>query len=168
MEIDSGTEFLSIKDIARRIARRDSDAEFDKAMRQVRHWTQHDLLKPFTPKNTGTGIARLYEKDPTLEFAAIFGELVRYGIGVDVLKPISEALYEEWDDYRLPFLVAETEGDSYLQVSLKEDPETGKLVGAEINFFLKDSAGEEGVIDPDPDSSIVINLSRLTDRLYRP
>ena len=85
MKMQSGAELMTIKDISEHIAFDDSDSGIERTMRQVRHWTQCDLLRTTSEKNTGKGIPRFYEVEPTLMIAAILQELTLYGATVDIL-----------------------------------------------------------------------------------
>jgi len=169
METASGEQLLTVKDIAKYAAFDKSEEGINRAMRQIRHWTQCDLLRPYTPKKTGTGIPRLYPDEPTIEIAAILLEVARYGATVDILKPVAEALYDAMEGaYGPTIMMAQTgEADACLQIWWKEDPKTGKLYEAEVNFFTKnDPAGDDGELASEPSSSILINLSSIVDRIY--
>ena len=107
MRHDDETELLTIRDIAAVIAFGDSEAAIGRALRQVRHWTQNDLLETYGDKNTGRGVPRLYEEERTIEIAAILIELSRYGVTLEVMKPVAEELYSEDADLYL----LETETD---------------------------------------------------------
>jgi hypothetical protein len=169
MEMASGETLLTLKDIAECISFDKSEHGITRTARQVRHWTQSDLLRPMTRKNTGTGIPRVYEIEPTLHIAALLLELSRYGATVDILKPVADALYDDFEEAGGNILLGETdEANVFLQVAWKEDPKTGKFVDARINIFsdfemLGDEAGD---IDKAPSSSIVVNLNTVFSRIF--
>lgn len=161
-------KFITIKDIAKRIAFESSDSVIERTIRQLRHWTQNDLLRTIGEKNTGKGIPRLYEDEPTLLISAILQELTLYGASIETLKPVAKALYEHWDrETGMYFTLALNEGNSYLQVVWSIDSRTGKFFDAEINFFddIDRDAGHELLLEH-PSSSVVVNMSMLTERIY--
>src|SRR3546814_478505 len=145
METIKGEQFLTVKDIAAAIAFDKSAAGISRTIRQVRHWTQHDLLRPYSQKNTGTGIPRLYPEEASVEVAAILLELSRYGATVDILKSVATALYDELEGHGLSFFVAVTEGESHCEVAWRDDPQTGRLTDARVNFFVNEEDMDEEI-----------------------
>ncbi len=85
-------QLYTVKDLASMTALTSDDETVAKVMRQIRHWTNHDVLRPFGPKNTGTGVSRVYDAHGARK-AAILVELTRYGINVEMLKG-----FDEWCD----------------------------------------------------------------------
>lgn len=169
MIFDNGEELLTIKDIARSIAYDRSDEGLAKVMRQIRHWTQNDLLFTVSEKHTGKGVPRLYSEDYTVEIAAILLELSRYGIPIEVLKPVAEELWS--DDGSLYMGSALTELNSYLQLSWKTDSKTGAFTGVEITMFddmdLNDQDKEDYYpLNADPSSSILVNMTQVMTRIF--
>ena len=77
----------TVKDMARAIATDASDDAVRRAMRQVRHWTNNDLLTPRDGKDTGTGKSRVYDELEVYK-AGIIQELSRYGVTVDMIDTI--------------------------------------------------------------------------------
>lgn len=170
MKLASGEELLTVKDIAERISFDGSEDGVARTLRQVRHWTQCDLLRTISEKNTGKGVPRFYEDEPSLLIAAILLELCRYGATVDILKPVADQLYEDWVEFGgMSMATAMTDLNAYLQVAWTADPVTGRFTGAQIHMFdeLDQRNGEEDVgVEAQPSSSIVINMTRLTERIY--
>lgn len=168
MKLQSGEELLTLKDIASAISFDRSEGGVARTMRQVRHWTQCDLLRTVSEKSTGKGIPRLYEEEPTLQIAAILLELSRYGATVDILRPVAEELYESWDDEGAPHLsLAATDLNSYLQVAWTQDPVTGRFLDAEIHQFDETEQALEGAgFMPEPSSSILINMTTVSARIH--
>jgi len=169
---DEPVSFLTVKDIATKIAFERSESGISRALRQVRHWTESGLLRTKSKKRTGKGIPRLYEEEPTLYVAAILYELVRYRATVLILKPVADELYEQWNEGSLPhFATALTDINSYLQVSWAEDPETGAFHDARIATFddleLNSDNGTAAPFDATASSSVLINMSRVLDRILR-
>ena len=169
MIFDNGEELLTIKDIARSIAYDRSDEGLAKVMRQIRHWTQNDLLFTVSEKHTGKGVPRLYRGDRTIEIASVLLELSRYGIPLEILKPVAEEL---WSDEGLLYLgLALSHLNSYLQLSWKTDSNTGAFIGAEITMFddMELQNWKEGKAFPlnqNPSSSILVNMSVVMTRIY--
>lgn len=58
--------------------------KLDKRLRQVRHWTSYDYLRPLGSKHTGTGVARRYGPDEVRK-AGLLRELTRFGLTVTQL-----------------------------------------------------------------------------------
>ena len=90
MKLATGENLLTVKDIAECISYDRSEEGIARTLRQVRHWTQCDLLRTMSEKNPGKGVPRFYEDEPSLLIAAILFELCRYGATVDILKPVAD------------------------------------------------------------------------------
>ncbi len=82
----------TVKDIAAIISLDGSPEDVRKCMRQIRHWTNNDVLSPIGGKSTGTGVSRVYDENAIYK-AAIAAELVRYGVTVDML---GNETFDEW------------------------------------------------------------------------
>ena len=166
MEMRSGERLFTIKDIARCVAFDKSADGVARTARQVRHWTQSDLLQTVSEKSTGSGVPRLYEEEPTIEIAAILLELARYGATTEILKPVAQALYEDWTGGGDTLFLATTdEGNAYAQVAWRDDPATRKFVDAKVNLF-NDFDPDGGAIWAEPSSSIVVNLNNVMGRVF--
>ena len=165
MKLGSGRKLLTLKDVAERIAFDRSDAGIARVMRQIRHWTQCDLIETASEKSTGKGIPRLYELEPTVEVAAILLELSRYGATVDILKPVAERLYGQWDGSEPYLSTAFTHVDAFLQVSWVTDPETGKFVDAEVSFFDDLDPAEERDLLMNRPSSVLIYMNKVIESI---
>lgn len=167
MRLASGEELLTIKDIAECIAFGSSDASILRALRQVRHWTQHDLLKTVSEKKTGKGVPRFYSDEPTLQVAAVLAELSRYGVTLEVLKPVADELYFDWDDGSIYLFASLTDVNVFLQVSWTSDPEIGRITGAKIKLFTDDVMNEDDeTFDGELSSSVLINMTLVMHRVY--
>ncbi|MEQ8710610.1 MAG: hypothetical protein RIC36_16630 [Rhodospirillales bacterium] len=166
MNVNNSGELITVKDIADLIAFDRTDQGVSRTMRQLRHWTENDLIRTCSEKKTGKGIPRLYEEQPTLEIATVLLELSRYGANIDILQHVSKELYEHWDgDGGLYILQTETENNSYIQVSWEIDPETGKFIGANVHMF-DDFDEEADSLNRLSTSSILINMTTLMDSVY--
>ena len=160
-------QFLTIKTLASWVTLDPSDEGITRTLRQLRHWTQNDLLCTEGRKDTGKGIPRLYAEDPTFQIAAILVELSRYVSALDALKAAAEALYTEWnDDGAVYFNTALTDMDAYIQVSWETDPKKLVILNARVQMFdMMDEA--ENRLDDQPSSSILINMTNVADRTYQ-
>lgn len=166
MKLASGEILLTIKGVAERISFDRSEDGIARTLRQVRHWTQSDVLRTISEKNTGKGMPRFYEETPTVWIATILFELCRYGATVDMLKPVADDLYMHWvGDGGMYFLAAMTGENAYLQVAWDCDPGTGRFTDATVQMFDdSDRDTDEYELMSEPSSSIVINMARLEDR----
>ena len=166
----SENRLITVKDIAECIAFDKSEVGIIRTIRQVRHWTQNDLLRPISQKETGKGVPRVYAVEPTIEIAAILLELTRYGVTVDILKPVADGLWDT-DEAILYLGSALTHINSYLQVAWKADPETGQFSDAEFSMFddldfQASNTEDPSPINDSPSSSILINMSEEMGRLF--
>lgn len=95
----SNHQLYTVKDVARIIAYDQTPDGVARVVRQIRHWTNSDVLAPFGPKDTGTGVSRVYDANGVRK-AAIVLELTRYGVTVDMLEAFeewaAESLNEAW------------------------------------------------------------------------
>jgi len=165
-------KLLTLKDIAKAISFDQSDEGIARTMRQVRHWTQNDLLPTFSGKETGKGIPRLYQDEPTIEIAAILQELSRYGATVDVMAHLTKELMDTDEGYMAISAAQTDEIIAFAQVSWKADSTTGKFIGANVEFFdeyeLVAYAAKGSVpLDQDSTSSILINITAVMSRVYK-
>ena len=149
-------ELYSVKDVAALIGATKGESQA-RIMRQVRHWTQHDLLHPVTGKSTGTGTSRLYDAH-AVRCAVILHEFARYGIPLINLDG-----FDEWTD------------------AVSQDPRwkaaiTGKREVFITMAWVADGGSAWGFAADEPtltafrsdqgfSSAIVINLTRLFSRL---
>jgi len=170
---DPHTRLLTLKDVANYVAIDKTTAGLNRTMRQIRHWTQCDLLRTENPKSSGSGIPRLYAEEPSVFIAAMLLEVSRYGATVDILRPLAEELYEDWEGTQEHFFFAETnEGIVYAQISWAQDPETGRFVDAQLHLFNEEEDHPEDWLKSEPSSSILVNLNqvmeRVAGRIYAP
>ena len=110
----SGAYILTAKDVAEAIRYRKDRNGFNKALRQVKHWTNSGLLKTITPLETGTGVSREYKDEPTVLIAAIFQELTLLGLTVDMLLPIADKLYDDFENGDPDWALDSAMTDEYL------------------------------------------------------
>jgi hypothetical protein len=166
MSDETETRLLTVKDIARAICFDKSEDGVYRMIRQLRHWTQSDLLRPFSAKSTGKGVPRVYIEDPTIAISAILLELTRYGATVDILKFVADEIYDHWDDEGgMYLLTALTDVNAYIELAWETDPATGRFIAARINMF-DDLDDHEDRLYRDASSSIVINMTEVMERIY--
>tara|TARA_R110002074_G_C12554346_1_gene666932 strand:+ start:5400 stop:5903 length:504 start_codon:yes stop_codon:yes gene_type:complete len=92
----------SVRELVDLVAADDDEGGKLRLLRQVRHWTNENLLFPIGEKHTGTGVARKYGPDEVRK-AAILRELVSFGIPVATYEEMGESLdyytrQSEWKD----------------------------------------------------------------------
>jgi hypothetical protein len=169
--IHNGRLVLTAKDIAEAIAFKKDRGGFPKALRQVKHWTDKGLLRPITPLDTGSGVAREYADEPTVLIAAILQELVLLGCTIEQLGPVADLLYEQDDggDPDEVFFAAMT-GEFKGYLALEYDVDTrGRLKLENIRTF---STGPDNDLledsFPDARSSILLDLGAIADRITWP
>ncbi len=108
-------QLYTVKDLASMTALAKDAETVNRVMRQIRHWTNSDVLRPFGPKRTGTGVSRVYDVHGAHK-AAILVELSRYSVTVEMLHGFDEWCGEAVDseDWQLavegggPFFIAVT------------------------------------------------------------
>jgi len=172
-------KLLTVKDISEAITFDKSDEGITRTIRQIRHWTQSDLLRPISQKSTGKGVPRVYEQDPTVMISAVLLELCRYGGTVDILKFASKELYEDWDDdpdvEGWYMSTALTHINAFLQIAWDIDAVTGAFIGAKVTMFDDQDLFYEGApevesnriaILREPSSSILVNMTAIAERIY--
>lgn len=173
MKTEVGEKILTVKDIAEAIAFDKSHDGICKTIRQVRHWTQSDLIRPLSEKNTGKGIPRFYAEEPTIYLAALLLELTRYGVTVEILKFVADELYAE--EFNKDFgpegwyvQTALTDITSFMQVAWRTDSKTGQFVGAKVTFFdaLEMQENMRELINEEASSSVLINMNRVLNRVF--
>ena len=164
-----GRRVLTAKDIAEAIAFKKDKQGFSKALRQVKHWTDHGILETITALDTGSGVAREYLDDPTVLIAAIMQELVLFGCTIDQLLPIAKRLYEDsegGDPDRIFDAAMTGEWKGYLSLEYDVN-ERGRLILQEVRMF---STAEESLEDnmPKARSSVLIDLPAVASRIAWP
>lgn len=173
MKFESGETVYSLKELAEIISYNRSEMGIAKTMRQIRHWTQNDLLKTITGKNTGKGIPRLYADEPTLLISAILLELCRYGATIETMRPVARQLYSDWEEDNGYFLtLADTDLPALIQIVWQADSATGEFTGADVRFMDEDTLQSDPAkrrlpeLDYGVASSILLNLTPINERIY--
>ena len=75
MKFQSGEVVYTLKDIASIVSFSETEEGVSRTMRQIRHWTQNDLIQTVSEKSTGKGIPRFYVEEPTIQISGILIEL---------------------------------------------------------------------------------------------
>ncbi|MBL6945066.1 MAG: hypothetical protein ISR47_00325 [Rhodospirillales bacterium] len=83
-------QLFSVKQVAAKISYTGDPDEITRLCRKIRHWTESEILSPFGPMKTGTGVSRVYDEHG-VRVAAILLELTRHGVTTDMLE-----VFEEW------------------------------------------------------------------------
>lgn len=154
----------TLKEIATLLSPSDDAETVEKLARQIRHWTNLDLLCPIGKKHTGTGISRRYDLDE-LRKAAILVELAHYRVPVTVLDDGFVDMIEnyqrraEWNaavtGEKLVYLIFAFNDDE-IEFQLFAEPNPHPMLASS-----SDSRSVEWI------SAITINLTRLFKKLNR-
>jgi hypothetical protein len=121
---------LAVSDVAKAIVWLSSplgDArELQRIMRQLRHWTQSDVLRPIGGLYIGTGRSREYAIETVL-VAAILSELSNLGMTIGTLKSAADVLYDHVfsGDARYPDYWQKELGGKHLFLRLTFDRHLG-------------------------------------------
>jgi len=166
-----GNLVLTAKDVAEAISFKKDKQGFTKALRQVKHWTDSGLLQIITDLETGSGVAREYEDEPTVMIAAILQELVLFGWTIDKMEPIAARLYkdfEEGDPGDVFFAALTGEFSGYLALEFGVDSR-GRLKLEKVHTFS--TAPDEPPLAeslPKARSVLLLDLGAIADRITWP
>ena len=161
-------KLFTVKDLAFMLAPPGEPGEYAKIMRQIRHWTNCDVLKPLGSKSTGTGVSRVYDLHGARK-AAILVELSRYGATVEMLAGFDEWCdeaqhSEDWES------TIEGSGPFFIGVTWPQghnSPGLWRVIS--VNAFLAFMSGDTEVAnDPtllDFSSLILVNISKVFERV---
>lgn len=156
-------ETYSVKGVAERIAFRGDADEVRKIIRQVRHWTNADLLTPVGEKHTGTGVSRQYDADEVRK-AALLLELSRYGVTVEMLEN-----FDEWTDSLKRTdawkKAAAGKGDYFLQMAWEPGEDGGTIWRPNISRGLLVSKEMSKRHNFSLASTIIINVAAVFQRI---
>jgi hypothetical protein len=151
---------FSVKQVAAKISYTGESEEIDRICRKIRHWTESEILSPFGPIKTGTGVSRVYDEHG-VRMAAILLELSRHGVTTDMLVTFEEwvegiATMPEWE-------AAENgEDDLVIQFSWSANPDGFVSYRPLVGRF--DKLMWEGMGEP-ISSAIVVNLRSVFERI---
>jgi DNA-binding transcriptional MerR regulator len=164
----------TLKEVAAILSPSGEREDFERAARQVRHWTVNGLLEPAGEKFVGTGRSRRYGADE-IRFAAWLMELAKYGINISVMEAVRHTFDEEsyadlWDT------IADADPPVFYELVWDEDAIIGKfsygapelVTGARLDEKRRRRIAnpKDGLIDPaNITSAVVINLTKVFARL---
>lgn len=161
-------KLFTVKDLAFMFAPSGEPGAYAKIMRQIRHWTNCDVLKPLGSKDTGTGVSRVYDLHGARK-AAILVELSRYGVTVEML-----AGFDEWcdevqhsEDWKLAL---ESGGPIFIGVTWPQghnSPGVWRVI-SEDAFFAFLAGDPEVANDPtlfEFASLLLVNISTVFERV---
>ena len=162
----------SVRELVDKLAPEDDEEEKLKLLRQVRHWTNADLLTPLGEKNTGTGVSRKYGPDEVRK-AAILRDLARFGLTVNKLEGMGEYLDDLAKDPSWRDAITNKEA-VYLELFWSPDGAHAWSVARDEHLLaimrpswkpprLKNSKIK--LPDPNFTSAIVLSLNRIFSRL---
>lgn len=150
----------SVKQVAALLSDTGEDAEINQISRKIRHWTESELLSPFGPTRTGTGVSRVYDEHG-IRKAAVILELTRNGVTTDMLEMFEEWLdgiagMPEWD------AAVRNKGDLVIQFFWTDNPDGfvvyRPLVGKHDHLIWE-------YMDKKIRSSVVVNLRHVFERI---
>jgi hypothetical protein len=158
----------SLKQVCALAGLSEDPAEVSKLARQIRHWTNSDLLHPQSGKRTGTGVSRRYSADEVRR-AAVLVEIARYRVPVPVIESFAEAM----DGYAgSPDWQAAMDGTRsvFLQLAWSEHNTQWTLSVDAPQTLLFDPKGSKDLQAADDDASritsaIVMNLTAIFARV---
>lgn len=163
----------SVREVAEKLSPEGDEGERLRLIRQIRHWTNADLLRPQGKKHTGTGVSRKYGPEEVRK-AAILRELWRYGMTVTQLEGMGEYLDKLSDD---PSWTDAVSGKRavYLELLSTPDDETQSWLVARdtpdlklLNPDTKPSRvkiGGKNLPGPSHTAALVLSLNRIFERL---
>ncbi len=163
----------SVRELVDKLSPEGDEAEKLRLIRQIRHWTNADLLTPQGKKHTGTGVSREYGPDEVRK-AAILRELTRFGMTVTQLEGTGEYLDmladdPSWKDaitnkkpvYLELFSTPDDDGQSW-QVA-RDEPDLKKIHPDAKPSILK--IGNKRLPGASYTSALVLSLNRIFARL---
>lgn len=163
----------SVRELVEKLAPEADEEAKRRLIRQVRHWTNSDLLTPLGGKNTGTGISREYGPDEVRK-AAILWELTRFGMTVPQLEGTGAYLDEiakdpSWRDavadkrpvYLELLRTPDDETQSWLLV--RDVPDLRQLHPTQKTRSLKSAM--PATPEPSFTAALVLSLNRIFARL---
>lgn len=162
-------ELYTLKEMAKILSSSFEGGDAEKCARKIRHWTLMDLLTPHGSKHTGTGVSRKYSLEE-IRKAAILIELSRWKVPMTLLDDIFDTMIDEYADFDEWAIAIEAQANVFLSMSWTEDfvtwhigihePCLGTVAEPDDPNELDDSG-----LFPRPASAIVINLTRIFQRL---
>lgn len=160
------TTSYTLKDIALLLSPAGDTETVEKLARQVRHWTNLDLLHPLGKKHTGTGVSRRYDHHQVLK-ALILSELSRYRVPVTVLDDAFANLMDEFASSSDWSEAIKGERPVYLMFGFSDEAVVMQVFTEASQHPLLAPKSPDAHLGADIVSAITINLSALFKRLRR-
>lgn len=163
----------SVREVAEKLTPEGDEGERLRLIRQIRHWTNADLLRPQGKKHTGTGVSRKYGPEEVRK-AAILRELWRYGMTVTQLEGMGEYLDDlsgdpSWADAangkRAVYLelLSNPDDESQLWLVARDEPDLKVLDPANKPPRIK--VGSKSLPGISYSAALVLSLNRIFERL---
>ena len=163
----------ALKEVASILCTGGDEQDFERAARQVRHWTNNDLLKTASEKYVGTGRSRLYVANE-IRLAAWYSELARYGIQVWLLEAVRER-FDHYDENGYWESIGRATTPAFYEMAWDRNSIVSKISDGEPELITrkphkrrkKERPPSEGsVLDPENVTSVVtLNLTKIFSRL---
>lgn len=163
----------TLKEVAGILCAGGDEQDFERAARQVRHWTNCGLLNTASEKYVGTGRSRLYVANE-IRLAAWYSELARYGIQVSLLEAVRER-FDFYDHEGYWESIGRATTPAFYEMAWDRDMIVSKISDGEPELITrkphrrrkKDRPPSDGsVLDPENIASVVtLNLTKIFSRL---
>jgi hypothetical protein len=163
----------TLKEVAAILSPTGEEEEFNRAARQVRHWTINGLLETAGEKFVGTGRSRRYAADE-IRFAAWLMELAKYGVNISIMESVRLA-FDEYARHGFWDTVAEADPPVLYELAWDEGTIVGKFsFGAPEHIMekyidderRKNADPKQGLMDPANITSVIaVNLTKIFARL---
>jgi len=163
----------TLKEVAAILSPTGEQDEFNRASRQVRHWTINGLLETAGEKYVGTGRSRQYAKDE-IRFAAWLMELAKYGVNISIMENV-RMTFEHYADEDFWDSIAEADPPVLYELAWDEGSIVGKfsfgaaelIMQTHLNDQRRQNANpRDGAIDPANITSVIaVNLTKIFARL---
>ena len=163
----------TLKEVAAILSPTGEQDEFNRASRQVRHWTINGLLETTGEKYVGTGRSRRYEKDE-IRFAAWLMELAKYGVNISIMESV-RLTFDEYADEEFWDTIAEADPPILYELAWDEGTIVGKFSFGAADLIMQthlddaqrqNANPKDGTIDPANITSVIaVNLTKIFARL---
>jgi DNA-binding transcriptional MerR regulator len=151
---------LTVAEIAELIRR--PTVKTAKVIERLRAWSDIGLLEPIGNRNPGTGVRRVYDEEAVYT-AGILNALADGGVAIArqryfiMILDVAHRARVAW--------AKERRGDLYLEIAEFDEPDPQQVTHAVFFHQGKKSDHTGKLIHPRADASIVLNLSRVFERI---
>ncbi|WP_374631659.1 hypothetical protein [Ferrovibrio sp.] len=152
----------TLKELATLLSPQKDAEAVSRLARQLRHWTNEDLLQTVGAKHTGTGVSRRYAPEQ-VRLAAILMELNRYHVPITVLSECFETLTSEYSKRDEWKQAVQGKGAIYLMFAYSDEFISAQLFSGQSRHPMLEPKGQ--ISGKPMVSAITINLSRLFAQL---